>query len=153
MPVVTITGNAWTHQGAPIPAAKHPELWFRPKAQAWGSDGLLVAVEAQATLNNSTGAFSVELVSEPGVYYQPVMRWLVNETHPTEQWAYEYAEWPFLFTPGEGGPIGDLINNFPPGVIIAALGPPVDAAANVVWIDLLDQTDEGAQVYAPAGSY
>ena len=152
MSTVTVTGNAWTHAGQPIPAAMHPELWFRPLKNALGADGLLAGVEVKATLA-ADGSFSVQLESELGVYYRPVMRWVTN---PSDQdpanWAYRYAEWEFLVVPGEGGPITDLINNFPPGSIIAAFGPPPEGTTNVVWIDLNDQTEEGAQVWAPAGS-
>lgn len=152
MSTVTITGNAWTHQGVPVPAGKHPELWFRPKAHAWGSDGLLLGVEVKATLA-ADGSFSVALESEQDTYYQPVMRWLINpaEQDPA-QWAWQYAEWPFLVVPGDGGNITDLINAFPPGTIIVALGPPLSSISNVAWVDLTDQTDEGAMVYAPARS-
>ena len=152
MTTVTITGNAWTHAGTPIPAEMHPELWFRPLANALGADGLLAGVEVQAALA-ADGSFSVQLESELGVYYRPFMRWVTN---PSEQdpanWAYRYAEWDFLVVPGEGGTISDLINHFPPGAIIAAFGPPLSGVTNVAWIDLDDQTAEGAMVWAPAGS-
>jgi len=153
MSTVTVTGNAWTHAGAPVPSWRRPELWFRPKANALGSSGLLVGVEVKADLNASSGAFTVQLESDVGLYYQPVLRWLTN---PSEQdpsrWAWQYAEWDFLVVPGNGGNLSDLINNFPPGTIIAALGPPLSGVTNVAWIDLTDQTDEGALVYAPARS-
>lgn len=152
MVTVTITGNAWTHQGEPIPAEKRPELFLRPKAHAFGSGSLLLGVEAKADLNLATGAFTVDVESVPGVFYEPVMRWLINphENDP-KMWAYGYAEWPFLVSPNNGGVITDLINKFPPGTILVALGPPT--VTGVAWIDLLDQTDEGALVYAPRGRF
>ncbi|VXC30393.1 conserved hypothetical protein [Microbacterium sp. 8M] len=149
MSTVTVTGNAWTHAGQPIPAAMHPELWFRPQASALGSDGLLAAVEVQATLA-ADGSFTVELESDAGIFYRPFMRWVTNPSEQDPQnWAYRYAEWEFLVVPGLGGNISDLINNFPPGTIIVALGPPLSGVTNVAWVDMTDQTEDGALVYAP----
>lgn len=110
MATVTVTGNAWDHTGAPIPGALHPELWFRPQGSSVAGDALVAGVEAKAALNLATGAFTVQLVSAPGIRYQPFLRWLIN---PTEQdpdlWAFKYADWQFWVTPYPiGGPIGNL---------------------------------------------
>lgn len=110
MSTVTVTGNAWTHTGAPIPAANLPELWFRPLADSSSGDSLLVGVEVRATLNLATGSFSVQLVSEPWLRYVPQLRWVVNPSEPVpEAWSWQYAEWDWTVTPYPvGGPIGSL---------------------------------------------
>lgn len=110
MVTVTVTGNAWDHTGNPLPAELRPELWFRPRESATAGNALVAGVEAKANLNLVTGAFTVELVSAPGIKYTPFLRWLLNphETN-TELWAFGYAEWQFWITPYPvGGPIGDL---------------------------------------------
>lgn len=110
MAVVTVTGNAWDHTGAPIPAALRPELWFRPARNDQSGNALLAGVEAEATLNPTTGAFTVQLVAEPWLRYTPVLRWLINPSEPDpERWAYGYAEWSWTINPfPNGGPVGDL---------------------------------------------
>lgn len=110
MAAVTVTGNAWDHTGSPIPAANRPELWFRPLAHEVTGDALLAGVEAKATLNLTTGAFTVQLIAEPWIRYRPVLRWLINPLEPnTEMWAWGYAEWDWTLNPfPDGGPIGEL---------------------------------------------
>ena len=150
MALVQITGNAWDHQGQPIPANRAPELFFVPRAHGFGGSALLVGGEAKATLNTSTGAFTVEVESQPGLLYQPRMRWLLNPDGPDpDQWRFGTAEWPFLIAPGEGGLITDLIGVFPPGTILVGIGPP--PVGGIVWIDINDQTEDGALVWAPEG--
>lgn len=110
MGVVTVTGNAWDHTGAPIPASNFPELWFRPLGHDISAGSLLVGVEAKANLNLATGAFTVDLMAEPWIRYRPVLRWLVNPLEPNpEMWSWGYAEWDWTFNPfPSGGPISDL---------------------------------------------
>lgn len=111
MGVVTVTGNAWDHANSPIPAGRHPELWFRPNRAKLAGDALLTATDVRASLDAVSGAFSVQLESGPGVLYRPWMRWLVNpgETDP-ERWAFGYEEWPFEINPYPfGGPISELV--------------------------------------------
>lgn len=110
MATVTVTGNAWDHTGSPISAALHPELWFRPSQSNVAGNDLVAGVEAKATLNLTTGAFSVVLVSAPGIKYTPFMRWLINpEENDPAKWAFGYAEWRFQIAPYPvGGPIGTL---------------------------------------------
>lgn len=110
MAVVTVTGNAWDHTGSPIPANLHPQLWFRPERHDVAAGSLLAGVEAQATLNGATGAFTVQLVAEPWIRYKPVLRWLLNPNEPNMQmWAWGYAEWSWAFNPyPAGGSISDL---------------------------------------------
>ncbi len=151
MALVRITGNAWTHQGEPIPAERRPELFFVPKAHGIGDDSLLLGVEAKAALETD-GEFAADVESYPGLLYQPRMRWLLNPEEPDpEMWAYGSAEWPFLIAPGSGGPIGDLIGVFPPGTILVGIGePPI---GGVVWIDITDETENGVAVWAPEGTF
>lgn len=149
MTLVTIHGNAWTHQGRPIPAELRPRLKFFPKAHSFGGGALLVGVEARADLDLATGQFTVEVESEPGLLYQPRMEWFPGLSDET---GAHWAEWPFLIAPGNGGLITDLIGVFPPGTILVGLGAPPSGVAGVAWIDITDQTEEGALVYAPEGS-
>lgn len=110
MPLVTITGNVWDHTGSPIPAERMPQFGFRPNTSNLVSGGLAAKVEAFATLNYATGAFSCELVAEPWITYTPWLRWLINPGEPDpEDWAYGYAEWSWTVNPyPNGGMISDL---------------------------------------------
>lgn len=110
MATVVVTGNAWDHTGSPIDAALFPQLWFRPEGHDVSGASLLAGVEAQATLDPVTGAFTVQLVAEPWIRYKPVLRWLLNPDEPNMQmWAWGYAEWAWSFNPfPTGGDIGDL---------------------------------------------
>lgn len=115
MPLVTVTGNAWDHSGAVIPATLQPELWFVPDQSHASGNALLAGVETKATLSATTGAFTVDLWSdgdEGKIRYRPQMRHLTDPS--MADWDIEkrvrgYVEWPFWVYPGAGGPIGDLI--------------------------------------------
>lgn len=146
MAKVTVTGNAWDHSRKVIPASLMPRLFARPPADRI-SGSLLVGVESQATLNTTTGYFTVEV--ESGLDYQMVMDWLVpgQETEPPANRARAHAEWP-VFNSAGGGPISSLFPPVPTGQIYAELGPP-PPGTNVVWIDLTDVTSDGALVYSP----
>lgn len=110
MPLATVTGNAWAHTGAAIPTRNQAELWFRPLAHDVSDSTLLAGVEVKATLDAATGAFTVDLVAEPWIRYQPFLRWLINPYEPnTEMWAWGYAEWDWTINPfPDGGPVGEL---------------------------------------------
>jgi len=107
---VSVTGNAWSHAGSPIPAERRPELWFRPNRNNLSESALLAAVDVKATLDPGTGRFVAVLESAPAVLYRPWMRWLVNpDERDPERWAFGYAEWPFEINPYPvGGPIDEL---------------------------------------------
>lgn len=111
MALVTVTGNAWDHTGAPVPAVYRPELWFRPERADVIDDTLATPTEVKA-LMNAAGQFTVQLMSAPGVRYRPVLRWLVNPDEPLmEKWAYGYARWDWAVHPyPTGGPIGDIVD-------------------------------------------
>lgn len=127
MATVTVTGNAWDHTGNPIPAGLHPQLWFRPEGHDISGGSLLAGVEAKATLNSASGAFTVELVAEPWIRYRPVLRWLLNPSEPNmAMWAWGYAEWSWTFNPyPSGGTIGNLAGpNLTTYSVLVSLDPP-----------------------------
>lgn len=110
MPTKTVTGNLRTHLGIVMPVDREIELWFRPNTDNV-SDGLVIGVDAQATLNRSNGIFSVELEVAPWITYTPWVSWLKNPGDPSNL-ARGYAEWNWSFNPyPNGGPIGDLIDD------------------------------------------
>jgi len=150
MAIVTVTGNAWDHSRRVIPAVLQPRLFARPVGDQIAG-ALLAGVSSRATLNTTTGAFSIELESD--LDYRMWMDWLIpgQEDERVEYQARNHAEWP-LFNSAGGGPIGTLIPAKPTGTIVAELGPPPDAAERVVWIDLTDVTSEGVLVYADGGA-
>lgn len=146
MALVTVTGNAWDNSHVVIPAALQPRLWAKPTGDRIAGS-LLIGVESQATLNPTTGAFSVEVESD--LDYQMVMDWLIpgQETEPPEQRSRDHAEWP-IFNSAGGGDIGSLFPPIPAGTIFAVLGPPPEGTRGITWIDLTDVTAEGALVYS-----
>lgn len=110
MSIVTVTGNAWDHTGAPIPARYMPELWFRPLGNNISEHSLLAGIEAKAVLDQATGSFMATLVAEPWLRYVPVLRWITNPSEPLpENWSWQYAEWNWSINPHPaGGPISSL---------------------------------------------
>lgn len=106
MSKVTITGNVWDGDLEPIPAANEPELFFRPLATS-NDRGLLTDREVFADITDPvTGAFTVQLESQPGLVYIPIVRWLKNPEDPNNR-ARGQAEWKPIY-PGAGGPISNL---------------------------------------------
>ena len=107
MALVTIEGNVWDHNRAPVPSGAEPELWFRPREAIGTSGGLFTGREVKADLLQS-GQFTVQLESYPGLFYTPVVRWLSDaEQTDMERKSLGYDEWPD-FLPDIGGWIGDL---------------------------------------------
>lgn len=149
MAKVRVTGNAWDHSQKVIPAELQPRLFARPLGDRIAGS-LLVGVESQATLNPTTGAFSVDV--ESGLDYRMFMDWLVpgQESEPPALRARAYAEWA-TFNAGGGGDIGALITSGLAGNIFAGLTPPPTSFSGT-WIDLSDVTADGALVYGPGGN-
>lgn len=127
MAKVSVTGNAWDHTGNPLPATLQPELWFRPEGHDISGNALLAGVEAKATLNLNSGAFTVDLMAEPWLRYRPHLRWLLNpnESSP-EKWSYGWATWDWTINPyPNGGPIGNLDGpNLDVYSVLVSLAPP-----------------------------
>ncbi|MDR6867690.1 hypothetical protein J2Y69_002294 [Microbacterium resistens] len=151
MSTVQVYGNVWDGANSPVPASRHPEFWFRPEAHAVGTSALLLGVEVKANLTD-TGSFTVQL--DPDMYYRPVLRWLTSPAEQApEMWSWQYAEWDFLVVPGTGGLITDLADNYPPGSVVIALGPPPNPMPPVLWIDISDVDADGhPQPYYPGGN-
>ena len=125
--IVIVTGNAWDHTGAPVPAMYMPELWFRPVRNDISGNALLAAVEAKSDLDLTTGAFTVQLVAEPWLRYVPELRWITNPSEPLPQnWAWRYAEWDWTINPyPSGGPIGELASkDLTTYSVLVSLNPP-----------------------------
>jgi len=72
---------------------------------------MAVGVEAIATLNASTGAFSVSLIAEPYIVYRPFLTWLIAGGSDPQDWARGYAEWDWTINPY---PNGGLIDELAP---------------------------------------
>lgn len=111
MAQVTVSGNLWDHTGAPIPAERRPELFFRPRQSSIVDSGLLAGVEARASLNASTGAFTVRLEAHPGLRYDMYARWLVDPAERLpERWVFRSARWDVGVDPYPiGGSMRDLV--------------------------------------------
>lgn len=153
MALVQVTGSAWDHMRVELPASQHPRLWFRPKGSSVGNAGLMTDGSILANLNLGTGAFTVDLESDPGVQYQPWMDYLIpgQENEPPGDRARGYVEWEFWFYAGNGGPIQDLVDLVPVGMIVAADEPPPETGSSG-WIDMSDETEDGAMLWAPEGT-
>lgn len=150
MALVTITGHAWDGSREPFTSAQQPRLFFRPD-KSFVSAGLQAGVEVQANLNLSTGAFTVELESDPDVMWVPEMDWLVpgQESEPPERRARGHVEWPPFFA-GRGGDISALMPFVGLKGVIAGFGPQLEWPTAVVYLDLADP--DGIGVYGPAGA-
>jgi hypothetical protein len=150
MALVTVTGNAWDHSRKPIPADLQPRLFARPLDDRIAGS-LLAGVSSRATLNATTGAFSIQVESD--LDYRMWMDWLLpgQQDQRVEFQARDMAEWP-VFNSAGGGPIGSLLPPNASGVIVAELGAPPASAQRMVWIDLTDVTSDGVRVYADGGS-
>lgn len=148
MAKVTITGNVLDSDLEPIPAENEPELFFRPLATS-DARGLLTDREVLAEITNpGTGAFTVQLESQPGLIYVPIVRWLKNPEDPNNR-ARGQAEWKPIF-PGDGGPISSL-----PGVVKLSglwygLGQPPAQLKSRDDSIYLDISGPGVGVWVPA---
>lgn len=150
---VKVTYQAWDHNGEEIPAELHPRVGFKP-LQTSLYNGMLTSREVWGTLNPD-GTGEVMLENTPGILYVPFIEWLTDPSQwaeKVENRAVGRSEWKPII-PGDGGDITDLADLTPYGPIVAVLGPPPAATQGIVWIDLTDQTVDGALVYAPEGAY
>lgn len=149
MAQVTVTYNVWDVNGAVIPSALMPEIWFRPIASSMAR-GLLTNREVKGTLNASTGAGSVQLESAPGLNYVASVRWLVDKDQATESEqnrARGRTEWEPFF-PGEGGDISSLSSIAGLFGFLFGFGPPPE---HLRWAIYLDITGPKIRVYGPRG--
>lgn len=147
---VTITGNAWDHNQAPVPANLQPELWFRPIATSL-AHGLLTNREVKAALQSS-GAFTVQLESHTHIRYVPVLRWLSDPSQAgedIENRAYGYNEWRIIH-PGRGGDISELDPDIGLSAILYGFGAPPSHLEGVVYLDI---TGPAIRIYGPSGAY
>lgn len=151
MALVTVTYRAWDHNREVVPSSAQPRVGFRPLSPSQTA-GLMTDGEIWGTLDPVTGVGSAQVESAAGLLYQPFMDWLIDddEDAPTNR-AREFCEWE-PFSPGNGGPIEELVALRTYGPLVAALGKPVPGTTDTVWIDLTDQTPDGALVYGPEGA-
>ncbi len=106
--MVRIIGTVSDHSRVAI-AGRGARLWFRPKRGNTAEGYLLSGGEVQATLNDATGAFTVDL--DNASTYVPVLDWLIKPGEDTpEMRARGFEEWPFEVFPDTGGYISDLID-------------------------------------------
>lgn len=149
MTQVTITGNAWDGGLTPIPSTNEPELWFRPLTTSM-ERGLITDREIPAkTFNVSTGAFTVDLESEQGLIYIPILRWLKNPEDPMNR-ARGQSEWP-AFAPGTGGDISSLAPLTHLRGVIAGFGPVFSWPTPIVYLNLSEPSGK-IGVYGPANA-
>lgn len=151
MALVTITGKAWEHGYRTVPADLQPELWFRPLSTSYAR-GLRSSREVRAALDSDTGDFEVELESQPGLLYVPVLRWLTDRSQATESVdnrARGYDEWE-PFWPGNGG---DISNMDPWGGrwgLFFGYGDPPSSLSNAVYFDL---EDSPVRIWGPPNAF
>lgn len=154
--LVTITFDLSDLGGDEIDSTRDPRLWIR--LADWGSrvspDYMIADVEKRVTdFSSATGVGSVEVESWPGVKYQFILDWQApNPRVDPARWARKRTEWE-PFHPGNGGRLADLMPLRSYGPIVAGFGAPPPGTPEVVWIDISDNTAEGAMVYAPEGTF
>lgn len=109
MALVTITGNAWDGDRAPIPAVQQPRLWAVPDRSFTSGNGMFTQNEVLADLDIDTGQFTARIESLPGVRWRFRLDWLIpgQEDEEPGNRARGYEEWDW-FHPAAGGDIGDL---------------------------------------------
>ncbi|WP_455904728.1 hypothetical protein [Microbacterium sp.] len=146
MSKVTITGNAWDGDLDPIPTVNAPELFFRPIATS-AARGLLTDREIPAeSFNLGTGAFTVQLESQPGLMYAPILRWLKNPEDPKNR-ARGQTEWE-PFYPGAGGDISSLSPIAGLFGLLFGFGPPPSYLFFAIYLDI---TGPKIRIYGPKG--
>lgn len=146
MPKATVTGNVWDSDLDPIPASNAPELFFRPVATSTAR-GLLTDREIPAdTFNVGTGAFTVQLESQPGLMYTPILRWLKNPQDLGNR-ARGQSEWE-PFYPGTGGDISSLSPITGLFGLLFGYGPPPSHLFFAVYLDI---TGPDIKIYGPKG--
>lgn len=147
MALVTITGNVWDHSRDAIAEDQQPRLWFKPDRSRVGP-GLLGDEEVRASLTASTGAFTVQLESAPGITYTPILDYLVTPTGETpENRARGRVEFPTIY-PGNGGDISALGEFVGLNGIVYGFGPPPAYLRNAVYLDI---TGPAVKIYGPRG--
>lgn len=146
MSKATVTGNVWDGDLAPIPALNDPQLYFKPLATS-AARGLLTDREIPAdTFNVGTGAFTVQLESQPGLMYTPVLTWLKNPEDPANR-ARGHAEWE-PFYPGTGGNISGLSPIAGLFGLLFGFGPPPSFLKLAIYLDI---TGPDIKIYGPKG--
>jgi hypothetical protein len=146
MTQVTVTGNVYSHGRAPIAASLQPRLWFRPDKPHMAV-GLQDSRGVLATLNATTGAFSVEIESFPGVRYIPTLEYLRSADDTYAKGAFGFEEWP-MFYPGSGGDISALSSFVGSFGLLFGFGAPPSELSNVIYIDI---TGPAIRIYGPTG--
>ena len=148
MALVTITGNVWDAGNTPIPASQEPRLWAKPKGEYIG-EGLSTATEVQATLNAATGAFTIDVESVPGLFYDFELDWLIpgQEDEPPERRARGFAQWLSIY-PGAGGHISGLGPWAGLLGVLFGFGPPPPHLTAAIYLDI---TGPDIGIYGPAG--
>lgn len=150
MSKVTVSGNAWDHNLVAVPANLQPQLYFRPVATSM-AHGLLTSREVKATLQSS-GQFTVQLDSHPGIFYVPVMEWLLDASQADElvqNRALSRCEWT-AFYPGRGGDISELNPAVGLSALLYGFGPPPEQLEKAVYLDITGPT---VKIYGPADAY
>lgn len=149
MALVTVTGRALDNDRDPIPESSQPELWFRPLASTYGA-ALFTNREVQASWTNiATGEFSVQLESQMGLLYVPVVRWLVSSSGTgMEKRSFGYDEWKPFF-PGQGGNIAELSPAVGLTGLLYGFDEPPERLENVIYLDIRGPK---IRVHGPANS-
>lgn len=151
MGYATVTGDIKTISGtiANLPGVR---LRFIPSGNAINGSSLIITEPATATLNATTGAFTVSLLERSGLtaaeggdfYYYPRIEWL----DPAGQYTHlDFIKWK-IYVPVGGGALADFIQApAPAGSFVLGFGPPPSWLEDVVYINMLT-----GDIYSPIGS-
>ena len=151
MALVPITGFLRNAGGAPVAQARDPRVFLIPLEESIEA-GIADASPVQATITNyTTGAWTANVQSLPGLRYRVVSDYLVD-TSPTAKTRRKRYQWPQTFLAGSGGPVEDLVELTSYGPIVASLGGPPPGTTDIVWIDLTNISPDGALVLGPEGA-
>lgn len=148
MGLVTVTGRVGDHSHVAI-SGRAARLWFRPKRAQVVNGVVMTGGEVQATLNDTTGMFSVVLDNQAP--YVPVLDWLIGSAdEPPERRARGVEEWPEIF-PGVGGDITGLSSGalFGPTLLLGNGTPPPWVPPGGVYFDL--NSPVGLDIYSEGG--
>lgn len=106
---VPITGKLVDGGGQIIPASLQPRLFGVPSRSVMSEGEAITDDEVQATLNPTTGAFTIQLDNAAGLRWRLWVDRLVpgQETEPPKNRARQWVQWTDWFYPGTGGDIGD----------------------------------------------
>lgn len=140
MPLVNVWGRVADFSQKTFDPALEPRLWFVPNHARFAVRTAFHSEEVLADWTNDWN-FSVDLWSEPedpDMYYTLQLDHLVpgQQTEPPKRRARAVVEWPYKIYPGEGGSIGNLVQQvYGSGLVLLAGNAPVQNRVNQLHLN------------------